>query len=469
MQLKKILVSLLFIPALLFSQKRPNVFFIMSDDLGYNDFRYLDSLMDAGGGWPQIDSLLDFFNSECVELTNFNVNSNCSPTRCAFLSGQYSSNTGRNIRVMEPSLLSYGIETNRWISEQFKSKGYQTGMFGKGHVSDCNTPDQNTMPWNRGFDTYFGRISGSGDYFGDNSANGYLDLYWNGVCAADTPIDTTITDRVNKAVTEFVTANAKKKQPFFAYVADFAPHKPYNVQQRSEPKCTLCTAGATRRCIMMQDLVNSYLHIIRLCRSLKIMDNTVIVITSDNGGIGSECDSDHFNAPLKGYKGERYNGGIQVPCYVYAPCLGLLGGYKTDPASPSHIADLFPTFSNIIGAPILTHVDGQDILPVLRGGTMRDRFVMLDIVTGRHFACKMGKYALLNNPTASVSQTDPLPEALELYDIVADFGQTTNLAGTGLPEEKIMRDLMRLYEPTWKNSDPQDDPNWTPSRCAIPD
>lgn len=352
-------------PALAADTARPNIIFVLVDDMGYAD---LGCMGAKDIRTPHIDRLA----SEGLRFTDFYANAPvCTPTRTAFITGRWQQRLGlewamgftaeqyRRVDgkwVEEPDKLALGLPASETtIAELLKKAGYATGAFGKWHLGYKDEYN----PTRHGFDEYFGVLLGHVDY--------YRYSYFDGTYAlrdGETPVKTEgyLTDLINQRAVEFVRKHAK--EPFFVYVPYNAVHWPFQPPGRPSPALTKENAYDGDRqnyAAMLEKVDEGVGMLLAELQKHAILDNTLFVLSSDNGG---ERFSD--NSPLFNHKQTLWEGGIRVPCVMRWPAKLPRGQVVHQPAITM---DLTATFLAAAGVavPADRPVDGINLLPILTG------------------------------------------------------------------------------------------------------
>jgi arylsulfatase A len=347
------------------ADSRPNIIFVLVDDLGYAD---LGCMGAKDIRTPNIDRLA----SEGLKFTDFYANAPvCTPTRAAFMTGRWQQRIGlewamgftaeqfRRVDgrwVEEPDKLAFGLPPEEiTIAERLKQAGYATGAFGKWHLG--YQPEYN--PTRHGFDEYFGVLLGHVDYYRYN--------YFDGTFAlrdGEQPVKAEgyLTDLINQRAAQFVRQHAN--QPFFLYVPYNAVHWPFQPPRRPQPALTKENAyDGTRReyAAMLEKVDEGVGMILAELERQGTLDNTLFVFSSDNGG---ERLSD--NSPLFHHKQTLFEGGIRVPCLMRWPAKLPRGKVVQQ---PTITMDLTATFLAAAGQSPSSgqSLDGIDLLPILTG------------------------------------------------------------------------------------------------------
>jgi arylsulfatase A-like enzyme len=357
---------------------KPNVVYIMSDDVGWGDL----SVHGGGVPTPNIDRLF----SQGVELTQFMGWCVCSPTRAMLLTGRHPIRVGTAPEVGGELAIE---ETT--IAEGFKANGYRTGVFGKWHNGDDpDTPEFQaafkesfkSVPNKthkgghgvnaHGFDEAWVYYGGGADYFNRRTVQGRGPVsWWHNL--EFRPQDGGYTDDlVTQRAIEFIRDN--KDRPFFCYVPFHIAHAPLQAKAVDlaaiDPKeaANLPTAsGKTSdedkhiHAAMLHSMDGNVAAIRAEIEKLGLGENTIFVFTSDNGAMESGS-----SLPLRGHKHTIYDGGVRLPTVVHWPKGGLIGGKKWDGLCGA--LDMFPTLMAMTGSemPETRPLDGKNIWPALR-------------------------------------------------------------------------------------------------------
>lgn len=329
---------------------RPNVIFILADDLGYGDLGCY--------GAPDIRTPhLDKLAAEGARFTDFYANGAvCSPTRMAFLTGRYQQRHGMDNALYYQEFgrgLPVGGDT---IAARLRKSGYATGLSGKWHVGY----DPERQPLQQGFDHFFGLLGGNHHYFIHVDRVGVPDL-WLGNEAIKREGYTT--DLVSADAVKFVEKN--RDRLFFHYLSHPAPHFPWQGPEDADkiirPKQPEWQKGDRETYVAMVERMDEGIgDLLAKLDELDLADRTLVVFSSDNGG-----HTYSRNAPLCDFKGSLYEGGIRVPCIARWPGV-IPPGVTTDQVGIT--MDWTATFASLAGEGAAREGDeGIDLMPVLRG------------------------------------------------------------------------------------------------------
>ncbi len=331
---------------------RPNIIFILADDMGYGDMsRFNGGLSQT----PVLDALAD----EGVCLTqHYAASPVCNPSRASLLTGRYPHRTG-SIDTLDHLGGERLSRRERTIADILKNSGYATGLVGKWHNG---TIGEAYHPNRRGFDEFFGFRGGWQFYFEPR-------LERNGQPLR--PTGRYLTDLLTDEAVAFVTRH--QHQPFFLHLAYNCPHFPIEA-----PEADLAPFAATGRFTrgvstlygMIHNMDRNIGRLLEALEHLGLRDNTIVLFTSDNGpDFGGEGENAlrRFNCNYHGAKTLVYEGGIRLPMLIRWPA-GLPRGQAVD--AMVHLTDWLPTLLKMTGTtlpPDNLALDGWDISPLLRG------------------------------------------------------------------------------------------------------
>ncbi len=405
---------------------KPNIIFVMADDLGYTDVACFGSKYYET---PNIDRLA----TQGMKLTNYHHHQNCTPTRAALMSGQYSARTGVytvggterfdwSKRPLRPVDNVPNLPLDRVIlPAALKSAGYATGMFGKWHIGN----DGPYHPGKRGFDE---AIVSQGAHF-DFATNPKVE-YPKGQYLADF-----LTDRA----VDFIQRH--KDERFFLYLPHFGVHSPHHAKPeliaKFKNKPPVGGHHSPVYAAMIYSVDESVGRIMKTLDELKLAQNTVLIFVSDNGGVGGyaaegvKANNITDNAPLRSGKGSLYEGGTRVPFVIRWPGVVKPG---TSSNVPGIHVDMYPTLVSIAGGslPAKQVFDGESLLPLFRDPAAK----LAREAIYQHFPGYLGsgENTWRTTPVSLIQVGDwKLMEyleagRLELYNLSEDIGESRNLA-----------------------------------------
>ena len=403
----------------------PNIVVILADDLGYGDIGcygsprirtpHLDAL--AAGGLR----FTDFHSSGAV----------CSPTRAGLLTGRYQQ------RARIPGVISAAGHRDKGLSagevtfpKRLREAGYVSGIFGKWHLG--YHPRFN--PVRHGFDRFRGYVSGNVDYISHVDQTGVPD-WWEGDRRIEEEGYTT--HLITGHALGFIEAN--RDRPFCVYIAHEAPHYPYQIPG-DEPVRTPGTGGPGRvkadvsaeYATMVEVMDGGVGRVMQTLRRLGLENETLVFFFSDNGA----C-QEGSNAPLRGGKGNVYEGGHRVPAIAYWPGK-IEAGSETRELTTS--LDLFRTMLSLAGASIPSGhlLDGVDLSSVLLHDTdLGERAVFW--AHGEQRAMRRGPWKLAVDPPGNVG-------ACELYNLDEDLAEQQDVAQAHPERVVAMRGELVAWE-----------------------
>ncbi len=423
---------------------RPNVIFVMPDDISHYAFSFYKA---DGPQTPNIDRLA----KESVRLSDFHVSPSCSPTRAALLTGRPSDVVGVWHTINGRNMMRADEIT---MADIFKANGYATGLFFKWHLGD-NYPFR---PKDRGFE-YVAWIKGGGtgqqpDYWGNTNRNAHA---WVNdklveMTDEDDGIEGAFTTNffMNRAM-DFMEENIQKKKPFFAYIPLGTAHAPHVMPPDARD-------GVKAQTGTIENIDKNMGRLIKFLDDKGIADNTIFIFTTDNGS----------GTYLRGGKGSNYDGGTRVPCFIRWKN-GNLGGDgkgKEVTALTAHI-DWLPTFMDILDLkdvadrPEKLKIRGRSFRPFLDDDPTNDpiayknRAVTInDMWT--EFPEKYKKLSVKKDSwegneikhkwrlVRTSSETD-----WELYDVLVDETQKNNIIGN-TAYNGVVEELKEEYERWWQ-------------------
>jgi arylsulfatase A len=448
--------------------ERPNIVIILADDLGYG------SLNSYGADVSHIHTPnIDRLAVQGRRFTDANTPSSvCSPTRYGLLTGRYDWRTNQKHGVINTTDPLH-IETSRpTIASLLKSTGYRTAAIGKWHLgygsgkADFTKP-LTPGPLDIGFDYHFAVPQNHGDASGvyvrnrevvglrsDQSVPAGKSPYGRDFMGIDAP------QRVDKNVMEELTTDAirwlqesKRDEPFFLYFAPVAIHFPYTPSDK-----TSGTSGTGLYGDWIHELDRSIGRILDTLDQLKVTDDTLVIFTSDNGGVlmtegerpeakahraGFRC-----NSEWRGRKHSIYEGGFRVPFLVRWP------GY-VQPGSVSdetiNLVDMYATLASLIDQPVSPNEDVAEdsfnVLPAILGNPNEEQLRSSMIVhsPNGNFAIRSGPWKYIEGKPSSTLKRPPQQDELhvQLYNLQDDPGEQRNVINE---HPEIVKRLATLLE-----------------------
>lgn len=333
------------------SAQRPNIVFILADDLGYGDFSAFNGGLSET---PVLDGLLQ--ESVCF-TQHYAASCVCNPSRAALLTGRYPHRTG-SIDTLEWRGLERLALRETTLADLLRRAGYVTGLVGKWHLGAF---DPRYHPMARGFDEAVCFRGGMHDYYQWRLEFGYS------VVRADGRY---LTDVWTEEAVQFIQRH--RHEPFFLHLTYNAPHTPLQAPEeevRPFLEKGLFNRGVSTLYGMIRRMDRGIGRVLETLRRLGLEENTIVLFTSDNGpqfGGQGEEKLDRFNCQFRGAKGSVYEGGIRVPMLVRWPA-GAQG--RREVHEMVHMCDWFPTLLAAVGLepPRELRLDGVNVLPLLRG------------------------------------------------------------------------------------------------------
>lgn len=436
--------------------KKPNMVVFLVDDLGYMDIGANNP--DCFYETPHIDALA----ASGTRFTNgYAANPVCSPTRYSLMTGKYPSRvdatnffSGRRAGTFMPAPLVDNMPLDDiTIAQVLKKQGYRTFFAGKWHLGGS----EEYYPQNRGFDINMGGHVRGGPYTG----NKYFSPFENPQLHPDSAEGDHLPDRLARETAKFIEDS--QERPFLAYLSFYSVHTPLmgrpdlvdKYKQRAQkiqgnefkeeeqvfgdrPRRVRILQKHAVYAAMVEAMDQAVGKVLQQLEDSGVADNTIVVFTSDNGGLSTSEGSPTSNLPLRGGKGWVYEGGIREPWIIRYPGV-------TSPGSVSHTQicsiDLFPTLAAAAGAEVIHAIDGVNLKPVLEGKTMKPRSLFWHYP---HYSNQGGI------PGGAIREGDfKLIERYEdgrvhLYNLKQDIGEQQDLAE--LHPQRVAEMRARLHD-----------------------
>jgi len=443
--------SIAFSPGASFAKKstdKPNIVFILADDLGFNDVGHHGGKIKT----PSIDKLA----SEGVRLEQFYVQPVCSPTRSSLMTGRYPMRYGLQVGVVRP-WANYGLPLEeRTLAQALKEAGYETAICGKWHLGHVNSK---YLPTARGFDHQYGHYNGALNYFTHIRDKG-LDWHRN-----DKPLreEGYTTDLLADESVNLIERHDVSR-PLFLYVPFNAVHSPFQapksyieMYKHIKAKNKRIYAGMVT---CMDDAIG---RIITALDKRGMRRNTLIIFCSDNGGVGNVAD----NGPLRGHKAQLYEGGVRVPATATWPGVLKAG---TVVQEPLHLVDMYPTLIKLAGGNLqqTLPLDGRDAWPTIAEGKASPHEDILLNVTPANGAIRCGGWKLVHNGEIGANNTGNKTDrdVFELFNLAEDPCEKNDLS-TKNPQK--LRELkQRLESYADQAVRPNVPPNRMPKDFKVP-
>jgi len=420
--------------------KRPNIVFVLADDLGWAELGCYGNTFNET---PHLNRLA----RQGVRFTDaYAAAPVCSPYRASLMTGQYPARVGITdyLRPNDPKHLSIDHVT---IAEVLQRSGYATGIIGKWHLTGyANHGATEVPPGRHGFDEAIvseNRGIGGGSYFHP--------YHFNREIAKRLPGREYLVDRCNLEAVDFIERH--KDGPFFLYLSHYAVHtalqgKPKPVA-KYEAKPGAGKGNRARRnnphlAAQLESIDEGVGMIVKKLDELNLADNTILIFTGDNGGDARVT----TNAPLRGGKSQLYEGGIRVPLVIRWP--GAVGPGRTC-STPVISADFYPTLLGIVGVQPdpRQRIDGVSILPLLKDPDAvlkRDALYWHYPLAKKHFLGGRSSGAIRHGDWKLIEFFDT--GAVELYDLGKDPGERNDLARSRPDQARRLHEALKAWRRT---------------------
>jgi len=414
---------MMFFSTLIFGQEKPNIIFIMADDLGYGDIGvYGQQLIKT----PNIDKLSD----DGMKFTDYYSGASvCAPARSVLMTGLHVGHTRVRGNFGKGGVVGLAGKEGRiplkeidlTIAEVLQDKGYRTGMIGKWGLGEPNTSGE---PNKKGFDYFYG-------FYNQRRAHSYYPEYiWENtrkvtLYGNENEHNHQYTHNLfaDKAI-NFIDIN--QQIPFFLYLPICIPHSRYELPDNGIYTHKKGWTDLQKKyAAMITRLDETVGRIVKRLEALGIADNTYIFFSSDNGPAEIEEEWEIFNSNgiYRGMKRDPYEGGIRVPFIVYHP-KKIVPGLESNQVG--YFADFFPTVMELIGSKIENSFDGKSIVGILHGTQQsfeRDPLYWEFYEKKGWRATRFGKWKAIQN-NLHESHDGPI----ELYDLYLDAGENIDLS-----------------------------------------
>ncbi|XP_052256156.1 arylsulfatase B-like isoform X1 [Dreissena polymorpha] len=467
--------------------KQPHILLVVADDYGFHDIGYHGSEIRT----PNLDNLAH----GGVRLENYYVQPICTPTRSQLLSGRYQIHTGLQHGIIWPPQRNGLPLDSPTIADKLREAGYATHAVGKWHIG-FYTKDY--LPTSRGFDSYFGYLTGSEDYYTHYRCYGKM-------CGTDLRNNTDPADQYKGFYSTHLFANRvidiiskhEDDKPLFIYVPFQAVHSPLQVPEIYEEQYWFINDRDRRTYAGMVSCMDEAVGNIAMAMQQRgFWDNTVMIFTTDNGG---QILDGGNNYPLRGWKGSLWEGGTHGVGFIHSK---LLSDKIIGSASPGlmHVTDWFPTLVKLAGGNLngTKPLDGFDQWSAINNGDNSPRTELLHNIdpltppsgspvfngtfdTSIRAALRMGDWKIITGdpgnsswippPTlskAAITITERHPpqtdvKNLWLFNIAKDPNEYNDLSEQEPVIVKKMLDRLQYYQSTavpcrYPDDDPLADP-----------
>lgn len=446
---------------------KPNVVFILVDDLGWKDVGCF------GSDFYQTPNVNKLAQSGVRFLNGYAACTVCSPTRASIMTGKYPARLNCTdwieghvkpyAKLKVPDWTMYMDTSEVTLAEVFKQNGYATAHIGKWHLGE----DSLYWPDNQGFDVNIGGYSkGSPNRNKQLGSNGYFAPFGN-PRLKDLPNDEYLTERLANEACQYIQAH--RDQPFFLNFWLYSVHTPLQAKQDKIDKyMTLVDSASYQKnpvyAAMIEHMDDAVGRIVNELEQAGILDNTIIVFTSDNGGlVGNKRNMVTNNYPLREGKGHMYEGGVRVPNIIVAP--GLIKGSITC-QTPMISMDYYPTLLELTGLKLPSslnkNMDGINLMPIIKGEKTNERAAIFWHYPHYHNQGAKPYSAVRKGDWKLIRLFED--EIYELYNLKSDTSEMNNLID--VHPEKV-RELQSLLFEWYHEVDARFasyNPNYLPTR-----
>jgi arylsulfatase A-like enzyme len=409
---------------------RPNIVFILADDLGGADVGF-------NGGTEIYTPNIDRLAASGARFEQFYAQPSCTPTRAALMTGRYPMRQGLQVCVIN-NWAQYGLPLDeRTLPQALREVGYATAIVGKWHLGHF---ERDYLPTARGFDHQYGHYTGAIDYF-RHDANGGHDWHLDDKANYDEGYSTHLLAR---DAVQFINENGGRR-PFFLYVPFNAVHDPYQVPEEYKVPYTHLPEPRRTYAGILAAMDEAIGQIVAALDQQGLRRDTIIIFSSDNGGPAPGSVTD--NGPFRAGKGTLYEGGVRV-----AACIAWEGRINpgTAVSQPLHMVDWYPTLLRLAGASRTQRLplDGRDAWPAIAEGKASPHTEILLNTTPDSGAIRVGDWKLVLNGMVGACVNNGNPGeagsfSVELFNLADDPYEKNNLAES-YPDK--VRELRAHYD-----------------------
>ena len=441
--------------------RAPNIIFFLIDDWGWTDAGCFGSKVYET---PHVDRLA----AQGMKFTQaYAACTVCSPTRSAIMTGKYPARThitdyipGHHrpaAKLKIPDWTMHLALEEKTIAEELKARGYTTGIFGKWHLGN-----EEFFPEHQGFDVNVGgcEMGAPRNYFPPYGITNLKD---------EVPCEF-LSDRLTRDAVKFIEAN--RDRPFFLYFPHYAVHTPLAgkpaVIEKYRRKIEAGNYNQTNPvyAALFESMDDSVGAVMNKLADLKLDENTVIILTGDNGGLSGTLGAQGWkpgptrNDPLRLGKGSAYEGGVRVPLVVKWPGVTKAGSVNPTPVIS---VDYFPTMLEIATGTPAKGIDGESITALLKGGDRLKRDTIYWHYPHYHPGSATPYSAIREGDWKLIHFYED--DHVELYNLKDDLGEKSDLAATNAQKTGDLRAKLNAWRAETGAQAPTPNPAYDPAKA----
>jgi arylsulfatase A-like enzyme len=396
------------------SGQKPNVIIILTDDQGYADVGFNGGVEIPTPNIDRVASNGTVFSSGYVSYAV------CGPSRAGLITGRYQDKFGFGDNpLFAPNDSNMGLPlSEQTLGDYLQAANYKTSIIGKWHLG----AHQTLHPNKRGFNEFYGFLGGGHQYFPENltlkdefEVRSEYGSYRTKLLKNHSRVEENeyLTDAFSREAVSFIQRN--HKDPFFLFLSYNAPHGPLQATEKYLKRFPNISNEKRKTYAAMVSAVDDGVgDILDLLRDLAIEENTIVFFLSDNGGPTADNASD--NKPLRGKKGDFFEGGVRVPFAVQWKGV-IPEGFTYD--HPIISLDIFGTIAGVLGAQTKNDLDGVNLIPFLIGENNKAPH---EAIFWRNH--KADRYAIRTADSKMITE----PKQQFLFDIKSDISEKRNLS-----------------------------------------